>query len=214
MDPHRIGGQDQAKGNAAGFDKYWSDNNDIRRMIIIAQNSVPGPGDVFLVVAGSSVYLETPSIFIAKKYLRRYSGSTPSRMVVEVQNGIARKDPHNVGGQDQGKGSVTRFNQYCADGNDIRCMTAISQAYADDTEINYLTSIKCSDDNNLYSFDLFLLIIQKYANTQVSGSWDVDYMKASTMDSSDYIKYGLMSLRILINIPRVSNISFPFCVRC
>ena len=142
-------------------------------------------------------------------------------MVIEVQNGIVKKDHHNVGGQDQGKGPVTGFNKYWADGNDIRRMTAIDQAYADDTETNYLTSIKCSDDNNLYSFDPFLLIIQKYANTQVSGSWDVDYMKASTMDSSDYIKYGLMILvslylvhRILINIPRVSKGSFPFCIRC
>ena len=37
MDPHRIGGQDQGKGNAAVFNKYWNDWNDIRRMIAIAQ---------------------------------------------------------------------------------------------------------------------------------------------------------------------------------
>ena len=73
---------------------------------------------------------------MAKQYLKRYSGSYPSRMVTEVQHGIVKMDPHMIGGQDQGKGNVAGFNKYWNDWNDIRRMIAIAQAYADDTETN------------------------------------------------------------------------------
>ena len=129
-------------GNAS--ENYWGSIIKTSRNLAIRNGRVAG--QEYLVITGSSVILQTLTLFIARQYFKRYSGSYPSRMVTEVQNGIVKKDPHRIGGQEQGKGNAAGFNIYWNDWNDIRRMTIIAQNCVPGPGVVFLVV----DDSSVY----------------------------------------------------------------
>ena len=67
-------------GNAS--ENYWGSIIKTSRNLAIRNGRVAG--QEYLVITGSSGILQTLTLFIARKYRKRYSGSYPSRMVTEV----------------------------------------------------------------------------------------------------------------------------------
>lgn len=131
-DPHKIDGQNQGRGVAAGFNKYWNDWHDIKKMIAVAGEYLKWR--FYLVVAGGKVIGEFEDIEDAKEALKKFPPGTrrPSRLVLEVVDGIIQKDPHTVGGQNQGLGVEAGFNKFWWDWHDIKKMIVIAQKYVDE----------------------------------------------------------------------------------
>lgn len=130
-DPHTVGGQNQGGGMNTGFNKWWWDWNDIHRMASIAQTFMDGKHSMFAVVANQAVVGYYSSVEDAKEKLTEYSSGTssPSRMVSEVIDGVVQKDPHTVGGQNQGDGVKAGFNKWWRDWNDINKMTSVVEKF-------------------------------------------------------------------------------------
>lgn len=128
-DPHTVGGQKQEEGVAAGFNKFWWDTDDIRRMITVGKDYIEGR--LFLVVAHDEVIGEYESVEYAKAALNKFppGAPSPSRLVLEVEQGEVQPDPHTVGGQNQGRGVAAGFNKWWRDWHDIKEMVAIGQDY-------------------------------------------------------------------------------------
>ena len=90
----------------------------------------------YLVVAGRSVVLRTPSLDAAKAKLNEYPAGAfwPERMVAGAMDGKVLKDPHTIGEGDQLQrlGNKAGFNKWWWNWSGINAMNAIAQAALDD----------------------------------------------------------------------------------
>jgi len=137
----RIAGQRQSRGRRAGFNKYWRNTRDVRRMYGVAtvyykkylrrmrlKNTRRRAR--FIVVAGHSVIGYFMKLSQAKRALKRFrrGAKKPSRCIFPIKKGRVLKSAKWVGGQNQYKG-LPQFNKYWKNGKDLRRMRLIAKKY-------------------------------------------------------------------------------------
>mmetsp|Transcript_77550 Transcript_77550/g.147478 ORF Transcript_77550/g.147478 Transcript_77550/m.147478 type:complete len:1013 (-) Transcript_77550:98-3136(-) len=128
-DPHRVGSQNQGLGTKAGFQKYWRNWGEINRMNQYCTDNdackyngaenVPVPAESkkswYCVPRYHKKKVEGPfpDVESAKKELNKEAGTRRNfQMICEMNATGVKKDPHRVGGQNQGAGSVNGFQKY------------------------------------------------------------------------------------------------------
>jgi len=150
-DPHTVGGQNQGGGAGAGFQKWWADWNEIHLMNGMCNNNQDcktAPAEVttttttVLTIEGAGVPLTEwfcvaninrgtvtgpfSSVDAAKSELNKRPGNSGNRqMICEMSASGAKKDPHTVGGQNQGGGAGAGFQKWWADWNEIHLMNGM-----------------------------------------------------------------------------------------
>mmetsp|Transcript_79108 Transcript_79108/g.149213 ORF Transcript_79108/g.149213 Transcript_79108/m.149213 type:complete len:1033 (-) Transcript_79108:98-3196(-) len=124
-DPHRVGGQNQGAGTRAGFQKWWANWRDINSMNSFCNSNdkckyngaapKAPPKSWYCVAKYHKKNVEGPfaDIESAKKELNKEAGTRRNfQMICEMNATGVKKDPHRVGGQNQGAGSVNGFQKY------------------------------------------------------------------------------------------------------
>merc|ERR1712154_177035 len=122
-DPHTVGGLNQGGGTGAGFNKWWGDWPDIRRMVTMCNNHSPcrtntkeqKPSTWWCVARKNRGQVQGPykNFNDAKQVLNQMGGNSGNQqMICEMTNAGAKSDPHVVNGQDQGGGTRTGFQKW------------------------------------------------------------------------------------------------------
>jgi len=150
-DPHTVAGENQGGGVAAGWNKWWNDWDDINVMLDVCRSYITGhPIREYVLVEGNEVKGVYGTTADAKQALAPYpEGNPPSRMIVEVINGVVQSDPHTVNGENQGGGVSAGWNKWWGDWFDINRMLGVVRTYIQQ---------KCSDGQESMPVDFQLTL--------------------------------------------------------
>ena len=80
--------------------------------LVVAQTDRSHPSVRNCKVLHKSYDLEASKAYLLNNFPRGPESNYPQRMIAEVVNGVVTKDPHKVGGENQGRGLDANFNKF------------------------------------------------------------------------------------------------------